>query len=324
MERRKRPDHCWRGAQCKDMSRPRRALELSRASAIELLSCDRESIQPRLSSGSVNDMSTKLKIGLVAVASAALLGATAANAAQYANVVSATPVTNSVAVPRQDCVQSERLVQQPTSGAGALVGAIAGGVIGNQFGHGFGKRRRHRRRRRRRRGDRQQHRSEREPASIRPGAALPHRQRLREPGRRLRRHLRIPRPALFDAPSERPGPAPGDRRAPHDRQRTARPSRPARELRRRPARDPCAGRAELQRSAAGVLRRRTGLLRRVTRLLRARAGLLLGALLPRRTTSRRRRSASASATGSAARGISGYRYGWHGHHWLALRHDDVT
>ena len=85
-------------------------------------------------------MSTKLKTSLAAAASAALLGVTAtASAAQYANVVSATPVTNSVAVPRQDCVQSERLVQAQPSGAGALIGAIAGGVIGNQFGHGFGR-----------------------------------------------------------------------------------------------------------------------------------------------------------------------------------------
>ena len=85
-------------------------------------------------------MSTKLKTSLAAAASAALLGVTVpASAAQYANVVSATPVTNSVAVPRQDCVQSERLVQAQPSGAGALIGAIAGGVIGNQFGHGFGR-----------------------------------------------------------------------------------------------------------------------------------------------------------------------------------------
>jgi uncharacterized protein YcfJ len=85
-------------------------------------------------------MSRKLKTALVGAASAGLLGAAAtASAAQYANVVSATPVAESVAVPRQDCVQSERLVQAPPSGAGALIGAIAGGVIGNQFGHGFGR-----------------------------------------------------------------------------------------------------------------------------------------------------------------------------------------
>jgi uncharacterized protein YcfJ len=85
-------------------------------------------------------VNTKLKTGLVAAASAALLGATAmASAAEYANVVSATPVTNSVAVPRQDCVQGEQVVQPPPSGAGAVIGAIAGGVIGNQFGHGLGR-----------------------------------------------------------------------------------------------------------------------------------------------------------------------------------------
>src|SRR6478672_11758833 len=86
----------------------------------------------------VNEMSTTLKTSLAAAVSAALFGAAAtASAAEYANVVSATPVTDSVAVPRQDCVQSERLVQAPPSGAGAVMGAIAGGVIGHQFGHGF-------------------------------------------------------------------------------------------------------------------------------------------------------------------------------------------
>jgi uncharacterized protein YcfJ len=85
-------------------------------------------------------MNTKSKTALAAAASAVLLAAyTTASASDYANVVSATPVTTSVAVPRQDCVQSERLVQAPPSGAGALIGAIAGGVIGNQFGHGFGR-----------------------------------------------------------------------------------------------------------------------------------------------------------------------------------------
>ena len=74
------------------------------------------------------------------IAAIALLGAAAAaNAAEYADVVSATPITTSVAVPRQECFQSEQLVQQQPSGAGAVIGAIAGGVIGNQFGHGFGR-----------------------------------------------------------------------------------------------------------------------------------------------------------------------------------------
>ena len=85
-------------------------------------------------------MNIKLKTGLIATAATALFGAAAtASAAQYANVLSATPVAESVPVPRQDCVQSEQLVQAQPSGAGALIGAIAGGVIGNQFGHGFGR-----------------------------------------------------------------------------------------------------------------------------------------------------------------------------------------
>jgi uncharacterized protein YcfJ len=86
------------------------------------------------------EMNTMLKTSLAAAASAALLGAAAsASAADYANVISATPVSGSVAAPRQDCVQAEQIVQQPPSGAGAVIGAIAGGVIGNQFGHGFGR-----------------------------------------------------------------------------------------------------------------------------------------------------------------------------------------
>ena len=81
-----------------------------------------------------------IKLSLCAAAAAALLGgAGAASAAEYANVVSATPVTGSVAVPRQACADVERTVQPQPSGAGALIGAIAGGVIGNQFGHGFGR-----------------------------------------------------------------------------------------------------------------------------------------------------------------------------------------
>ncbi len=85
-------------------------------------------------------MSTLLKNSLLAAASAALLGATAsAGAADYANVVSATPVTGSVSAPRQDCFQGEQVVQAQPSGAGAVIGAIAGGVLGNQFGHGFGR-----------------------------------------------------------------------------------------------------------------------------------------------------------------------------------------
>jgi uncharacterized protein YcfJ len=87
----------------------------------------------------VSNMNT-IKISACAAAAAALLGGTGfANAADYANVISATPVTGSVPVPRQACADGQQVVQQAPSGAGALVGAIVGGVIGNHFGAGFGR-----------------------------------------------------------------------------------------------------------------------------------------------------------------------------------------
>ena len=75
-----------------------------------------------------------------AAASALLLfGATAAAARDFADVVSATPVTTSVAVPRQACGYGEQVVRAQPSGAGAVIGAIVGGIAGHQFGGGFGR-----------------------------------------------------------------------------------------------------------------------------------------------------------------------------------------
>lgn len=87
-------------------------------------------------------MKTIIRSGTFAAASAAVavFGLAAnAGAAEYARVVSATPVSSAVTVPRQDCAEVQQVVQQQPSGAGALIGAIAGGVLGNQFGHGFGR-----------------------------------------------------------------------------------------------------------------------------------------------------------------------------------------
>jgi uncharacterized protein YcfJ len=85
-------------------------------------------------------MNTPLKSTALAAAAVALLGAAGlARAAEYATVISATPVTGSVNVPRQQCADVQRVVQPQPSGGGALVGAIIGGVIGNQFGHGAGR-----------------------------------------------------------------------------------------------------------------------------------------------------------------------------------------
>lgn len=78
----------------------------------------------------------------IAAASAVLgtaLVSTAAYAADYATVVSSTPVSAQVPVSRQQCTQGTQYVQQPPSGIGAVVGAIAGGVLGNAVGGGFGR-----------------------------------------------------------------------------------------------------------------------------------------------------------------------------------------
>ena len=64
---------------------------------------------------------------------------TAAHAAEFATVVSSTPVTASVPVSRQVCNDGQQLVQSRPSGAGAVIGAIAGGVIGHNLGSGFGR-----------------------------------------------------------------------------------------------------------------------------------------------------------------------------------------
>ena len=63
----------------------------------------------------------------------------ASRAAEYATVISSTPVTASVATPQRVCQDQQQLVQARPSGAGAVLGAIAGGVIGNAVGGGFGR-----------------------------------------------------------------------------------------------------------------------------------------------------------------------------------------
>jgi uncharacterized protein YcfJ len=78
-------------------------------------------------------------IGAVLTAAFAAQAAGAAQAGQYATVISSTPVTASYPVPRQQCTEGSALVQQPPSGAGALIGAIAGGVLGHTVGGGFGR-----------------------------------------------------------------------------------------------------------------------------------------------------------------------------------------
>jgi uncharacterized protein YcfJ len=60
-------------------------------------------------------------------------------AQEVGKVLSSTPVIRQVTVPRQVCHTETVAVQEPKSGAGALMGAIAGGAIGNAIGDGGGR-----------------------------------------------------------------------------------------------------------------------------------------------------------------------------------------
>ena len=77
---------------------------------------------------------------LAATAGATLLVSAPARAAdpEYGKVISKVAIYNQVQVPQQQCTQQQVLVQQPNSGAGAVVGAVAGGVIGSAVGKGAG------------------------------------------------------------------------------------------------------------------------------------------------------------------------------------------
>lgn len=54
-------------------------------------------------------------------------------------VISATPVVQQIAVPRQVCTDQTVTVPGQKSGAGALIGGIAGGAMGNAVGNGSGR-----------------------------------------------------------------------------------------------------------------------------------------------------------------------------------------
>jgi uncharacterized protein YcfJ len=54
-------------------------------------------------------------------------------------VISSTPVVQQVGQPRNVCTTEQVSVEQPKSGAGALMGGLAGGAMGNAIGGGSGK-----------------------------------------------------------------------------------------------------------------------------------------------------------------------------------------
>src|SRR5665647_2419223 len=62
---------------------------------------------------------------------AAIVSSGLALAQDYGRVISAMPILQQVSTPRQVCTTEQVNVQQPKSGAGAVMGAIAGGAMGN-------------------------------------------------------------------------------------------------------------------------------------------------------------------------------------------------
>lgn len=82
-----------------------------------------------------------MKFTPTAIVLLASLGATAAQADEWARVVSSTPIMQAVTVQQQVCAPQQVVTAAPrnTTGAGAVIGAIAGGAIGNSVGRGNGR-----------------------------------------------------------------------------------------------------------------------------------------------------------------------------------------
>lgn len=78
-------------------------------------------------------------LGVAAVASMNVFS----DAPQYAQVLTATPIKETIKTPRQECrdvtVTHRKPVQDENKIAGSVLGAVAGGVLGHQVGGGRGK-----------------------------------------------------------------------------------------------------------------------------------------------------------------------------------------
>jgi len=68
------------------------------------------------------------------VLSAAVAASGLSMAQDVGRVISSTPIVQQVGVPRQVCTTEEVAVQQPKTGAGAVIGAVAGGLLGSSMG----------------------------------------------------------------------------------------------------------------------------------------------------------------------------------------------
>lgn len=87
--------------------------------------------------GHLTPMASLMKKQLLLTA--AIVSSGLALAQDYGRVISATPILQQVSTPRQVCTTEQVNVQQPKSGAGAVMGAIAGGAMGNAVGGGSGR-----------------------------------------------------------------------------------------------------------------------------------------------------------------------------------------
>ena len=81
----------------------------------------------------------KQTLSICVAAALATLGAGAQAQEITGRVISSTPVVQQVQVPRTVCNNQPVAVQQPRSGAGAVIGAIAGAALGNAIGAGTGR-----------------------------------------------------------------------------------------------------------------------------------------------------------------------------------------
>lgn len=61
-----------------------------------------------------------------------------AQATEYAQVISSTPVLGEVSVPQRNCWDEQVQVEQPHTPEGAVIGAVAGGLLGSTMGRGSG------------------------------------------------------------------------------------------------------------------------------------------------------------------------------------------
>ena len=75
----------------------------------------------------------------ILILTATILSTGLSLAQDVGRVISSTPIIQQVSVPRQICNTEQVAVQQPKSGAGAVMGAIAGGAMGNAIGNGGGR-----------------------------------------------------------------------------------------------------------------------------------------------------------------------------------------